>query len=987
MDNASKRIDSPRKAPQTDDQRWSELLKRMAVASQPGVYVLGCFAQHVTFYSQQVRAMNLIDALCKTGTLAEGGSIGVVGAGLAGLSVTAAALKRGISVHLFEKDADPQADPGRMPLQTNSDERWVDPFIYDWPFRPGTAIGEGSGEAREGKAAETNADLPLMNWTAETASEVRKQILSGFRAVVAAERRARGDDCIRFYQRKVEENQIGRDDKGRLLVKTEEDSPPIVVDALILAVGFGVEDNSHTRDRYWTNDGLAGNQANGKSYLVSGTGDGGLTDVMRLCIADFKHRTVLDTFQKAKRLATDLELAVKERPNLSEVLVHEAGKISISVDDLANSLASRNNTVYLTGSPERLLGNESKASMLNRLIVAWLLRNERFKLVDARLRTPVKQEGQLLNVEFLRWDSDEPVAHPDVWIFDAGKFVRAQETLPARFNEVVVRHGPGQVRQDSHKMRPLEENFPTYWKESRDNQRYWQETPHWDDWTRWPVWKPNDFTEPPPPLDTPANSGPIYLVVEHPDTERFVETAFRTGISKLRQSNGAPSNPTTITLDLVTDFENPHRFGRAVRELCRAHIAVFDLTEVKKCPEALVLLGIRAVARRGITLVTARFEQPGNEPAESEAPFAVPKSPFLLRDIGFYGWGDEEKFIERLKKGIEEGQARAERLGPIYRDLPAYQEVRHLGPEPEDYRVQGPDDAVLLLTPFEKAYRKSNGSWLRSRVGAVAKGSRIYIVESPSPERTSSKLYTAIRRTQLCVVDWTGQSPNVFFEFGVRLAVSPKPAICVIHHEDRKRLAQSERARGILDLFRPLDYDNRGGPEMAQEFEQKLQTRREILDQKDSAADWPLNEATLSPDFVYRQVRAAIPNAAEDWSTPVWKELRRTASLILGSKPDQYPDLPVLFGDDDAYKRQAAESAMDRLLAAWYFLERRYNIQKGLEDGPISWEEDPWKSWLEIGRLIARELKYDSRADYMRMRGEIDDILQMAKRRLRHRSK
>src|SRR6185437_16381722 len=101
MENAFKRIERPRKAPQTDDQRWAELLKRMTVPSHPAVYVLGCFAQHVTFYSQQVRAMNLIDALCKTGMLVEGSTIGVVGAGLAGLTVTAAALKRGMSVHLF----------------------------------------------------------------------------------------------------------------------------------------------------------------------------------------------------------------------------------------------------------------------------------------------------------------------------------------------------------------------------------------------------------------------------------------------------------------------------------------------------------------------------------------------------------------------------------------------------------------------------------------------------------------------------------------------------------------------------------------------------------------------------------------------------------------------------------------------------------------------------------------------------------------------
>lgn len=335
-----------------------------------------------------------------------------------------------------------------------------------------------------------------------------------------------------------------------------------------------------------------------------------------------------------------------------------------------------------------------------------------------------------------------------------------------------------------------------------------------------------------------------------------------------------------------------------------------------------------------------------------------------------------------MKKGIEEGRARAERLGSIYRDLPAYEEVRRLGPEPEDYRAQGPEDAVLFLTPFDAAYRRSKGSWLRSRVGAVAKGSRIYIVESPSPERTGSKLYTAIRRTQLCIVDWTERRPNVFFEFGVRLAVSPKPPVCVIHREDpwARDFAEGKRVGGLFDLFRPLIYDVNGSED--QQFEDSLRSRRQALELKDCASHWPLNGATLSPDFVYQEVRAAIPIRAEDWSTFVWKELRGTANLILGSKPDQYPDLPVLFGDDDTYKRQATQSALDRLLAAWYFLDRRYGVQEELkEKTELNWDIDPWKSWLEIGRIIERELKYDKRPSYRRIHNDIVGALKGARKR------
>jgi hypothetical protein len=977
MEKAAEKMGDISKAPRTDDERWRELLRLMAVPNHAGIYVLGCFAQHVTFYSQQVRALNLIDALCKTGELAAGGSIGVVGAGLAGLTSAAAALRRGLRVHLIQKDGDPQLDPGRMPLQMNSDERWVDPFIYDWPLPSETLTEERSADAGEDSAPETDAGLPLLNWKARTASEVRRQVLDGFRKVVAEEEEKRGQSCISFHKSEVREEHLRCDDEGRWSVEIDKTSPPVVVDVLVLAVGFGVEDSPPTKDRYWTNDGLAGNQADRKSYLISGAGDGGLTDVMRLCIADFKHRTVLEKFKNAKDIGSILERAVKEhRDDLSDYFIREAGNVGISREDRLNLLASRENQVYVTGSPERLFGAKSKASILNRLIVAWLFREERFTLVDAGLRTPLKPEGAMRGVEFIRWDSEDPDPHPGIWVFRNGNALRLDDPPPPhQYNEVIVRHGPGQVRTVSHKVSPLEECFPTYSEASRDNLKYWKEMPHWDDWTRRPIWEPNDFDEP-PLLDPPTGKGLTYLVVEHPNTEGVVQRALEAVSTRLHENDDPASRPSLITLDLVEEFQTPHRFGRAVRALCRADIVVFDLTE-KECPEAFVLLGIRSVARRGITIVTTRFTNPSPEPEKSDAPFAVPGMPFLLQDINFCGWGKKEtNFITRLKKGIEEGRARAERLGHIYRDLPAYEEVRQLGPEAEDYRVQGPDKMVLFLSPFDEEYRVGKGSWLRARIRAEETG--IYIVESASPERTSIKLYSAIRRTQLCVVDWTGQRQNVFFELGVRLAVSPNPPICVIHEDEEWAAEGSRRAGGLFGLLRPLVYNERAKSGEWRQFEQEIQSRKSALNQTDSASAWPLNEASLSPNFVYREVRAAIPVETENWSVPVWKELQTKANLILGSMPDQYPDLPILFGDDPEFKRQATLSGLDRLLAAWYFLERRHGIQEQLK-GATSLETDrePLKSWLEIGLFLARQLKHEKDENYARMREEINELLKL----------
>ncbi|MGC2403683.1 MAG: hypothetical protein WA510_28080 [Acidobacteriaceae bacterium] len=61
---------------------WQSLIENYAeVASHPGVYVLGCFARHVTLYSQQVRAFNLVYGLHVLGRIQKGTRVAVIGAG------------------------------------------------------------------------------------------------------------------------------------------------------------------------------------------------------------------------------------------------------------------------------------------------------------------------------------------------------------------------------------------------------------------------------------------------------------------------------------------------------------------------------------------------------------------------------------------------------------------------------------------------------------------------------------------------------------------------------------------------------------------------------------------------------------------------------------------------------------------------------------------------------------------------------------------
>lgn len=987
--------------PRTDDECWRTLLERMGVPGHPGIYVLGAFARHVTFYSQQVRALNLVDALCNTGRVAQGGSVAVVGAGLAGLTAAAGAVRRGLHVHLLEKDGDPRDSMGRMPLQINSAERWIDPFIYDWPL---------TGEDHVADEA-PSAALPVVSWKAEDAYAVRDQVLDGFQAVVDAARNADGEP-IEFHHRSVTEKDLARAEDGRWLLEVDGAGRTVAVDAVLLAVGFGVEPESETRFRYWTNDGLGGSQANPKTYLVTGAGDGGLTDVMRLCIAEFRHRKVLAAFRNATAAGSRLQEAVRNGgTDLYRAFLDEAAEIDSP--DTEKALKGRGTRVFLTGSPEGVFGRSAGGSILNRLIVAWLLRKKRFALVNAAYAGRASEQGRY-RVEFSPWD-DRPCERIEVLSFRDGDLQPVDEPLPGLFDDVIVRHGPGvPVPAERRRRRPVEEHFPTLWKASSRHEQWWRDLPHWDDWTREPAWAPDAFTDP-PPLDPPLRGDPLYVVVEQKAVTGTKVHSMVTATLRKAQMRGIADS--VVSLDVRDAFSTPQKLGRAVRILCRASVAVFDVTPTSPAaapgdgaatagdgraapptaprellsPESMVLLGIRSVARRSLTVVTSRFQGGDNqEPSPHEAPFRVPLLPFLLRDVSVYGWRQQDPFMDRLREAFNAGRERAERLGSIYRDLPAYDEVRRLGPDPAHFQEHGPDDRVLFLIPFDPDYRDPHGNWLMARVGVISsQAERMSIIQSPSPERTPAKLYAAIRRTQLCVVDWTRRSPNVFYELGVRMAVTPRPPVNVIHCTDP--WASGEPA-GMYALFQPMVYDH-DDDAAESAFEDRLAARKRALPSADSESGWPLDGALVSPDFVYRQMEEAIAPTNEDWNVPVWRELATAAEQIIGRDPDRDPEFRGIFGGNEAFKNRAMESARDRLLAAWYYLDQLYGLSQQLdeEDTVVPLDEPPWSDWFDIGTVLVRELAQDARelqgndagqkTRYRRVRQTIQRAMDLAEER------
>jgi hypothetical protein len=365
------------------------------------VYLLGCFAERVTLYSQQVRALNLVWALLDKKVIEAGKEVVIVGGGAAGLTAAAGAAKFGVKVLLLE-----QLGSLMEPLASNR-QRWIHPFISDWPFAGST---------------DENAKLPLLDWNADYAEKVASQIENRWNFLVSIYRSNAlpGVDVKLGVQASIDKS--GDDVVVSWKGSREEgkrDNVPV-----ILAIGFGFEVQNPHQYSYWTEDDIDGGfrkPVSGK-WLVSGVGDGALTDLMRLCINRFRHEEISDMFDSTNGDVRDIQKQLREfvkRPDLTAEQLTAKFR-DLSIDSLVAELEPRRRRgieVVLNGPRERLYG--AKASILNRLIVRVLekMNPPAFGLLegDAYPET-IRSDGKRL------WIKVDAVEHD--------------------FDRIIIRHGP-----------------------------------------------------------------------------------------------------------------------------------------------------------------------------------------------------------------------------------------------------------------------------------------------------------------------------------------------------------------------------------------------------------------------------------------------------------------------------------------------------------------------------------------------------------------
>jgi hypothetical protein len=390
------------------------ILSRLAVPDHPNVFVLGAFASRLTFNAQQARAFNLIWALGETGRIVEGQRLVVVGAGVAGLTAAAAACSRGCNVTLFERSSDVLA------LQRGNYVRHIHPNSLDWPAS---------------SSAERSTHWPFLNWTSGTVDNVVQRIEA---------------DWLRFADHitiRTRHEVLGPviDVDGRQVLRvvsldaSNRDPQPVDYDYIVLAVGFGLE---RTLERvpgrsYWLNDSLHQEvpfaPAEARKILVTGCGDGGLIDCLRLCLRRFEHEAFVDDLLSR----TDLE-PLKAR--LKQIDHHAAG---VPTSSASSFLAEKYDEL------EDLIPDAFRNGLLERV------RPDVRVILNGADQTPLSLRASILNrfPIHLLWRAGHLVykqGYANRVSGSPGAYLVNFEQANGRwvlepFAEVIVRHGPEPV--------------------------------------------------------------------------------------------------------------------------------------------------------------------------------------------------------------------------------------------------------------------------------------------------------------------------------------------------------------------------------------------------------------------------------------------------------------------------------------------------------------------------------------------------------------
>ena len=395
------------------------------------------YADVVSFESQQRRAINTILALKEGNCISENQEVAVIGGGLAGITAAATLARYGCKVTLFEKENDV------LPNLYRANHRWIHPTTNFWPFREHLHTTE----------------FPFLNWRANWCDQIVKSLRRDWRIHFSSpEKNITPNTSVQVMKVESRRDKVvikaeGRfyDDRDKPIKKTLE------FDLAVIATGFAPEISlpKANSKSYWDPDELNEKMKdpNNRVVIISGIGDGGLIDVLRVIYENFSGGNltsmiiesinrlddaleVIDQVKKIERAGADYIPAASEGyPRIARLLKEK----KYFREMLSFSNFDHDKEITLIGdAPSVFAGN---AAPIHKLLIAYAMVNDRLQFVHSKTE---KIESQCLIISedksgirkvnkdycVIRHGSKEP--HPIIEILASER--KEKEKLSAELN-------------------------------------------------------------------------------------------------------------------------------------------------------------------------------------------------------------------------------------------------------------------------------------------------------------------------------------------------------------------------------------------------------------------------------------------------------------------------------------------------------------------------------------------------------------------------
>jgi hypothetical protein len=411
-------------------------------------------------------------------------------------------------------------------------------------------------------------------------------------------------------------------------------------------------------------------------------------------------------------------------------------------------------------------------------------------------------------------------------------------------------------------------------------------------------------------------------------------------------------------LEAISSIEN---WAATVDALARADYLIADVTSFE--PAVMLLLGIRSVLRRGVSVSVAEGELASHL---STVPFNVQETRVLSYD--------DDNFYDDLRRAMAEGAANLAR-DPNYLDLPAYHAVR--APRPESWAE---DDAksLLVLCSFSAEYSRFYWQKLRPIIRGRTGREPQRMLDLRSPRLVGQALYEQTRWSSRCLIDWTEWRPNVFFELGVRLACCQHDALCIIQRHSLtassgagSRSSELQQRALLSRLLNPVEYDptNPG-----QALRSALESWPSTLPARDDTAP---SRSALPQAATFEVAQASFLWQQDAMLTPPHIEQRAGAERILGKDQERLPERLVLFADNEHFDARLTNAVRERWIAAWLYLQHLSTAD--------TCPEDIRAELTRVSRLVQRALDGSSDPRHTKLQRRIRELLRTERARRRTR--